>query len=103
MTARMDQLLKLHAADPADAELCYMIGLEHGNAGDLDDALAWLDKAIATDPAFGYAYFQKGKQLIDADREDDALAAIDAGIAAARDAGDAKALGELQDLRESIE
>ncbi|MEM0915875.1 MAG: hypothetical protein AAGK09_14870 [Planctomycetota bacterium] len=103
MTARLDQLLKLHAADPADAELCYMIGLEHGNAGDLDDALAWLDKAIATDLAFGYAYFQKGKHLIDADREDDALAAIDAGIAAARDAGDAKALGELQELRESID
>ncbi|MEM1209316.1 MAG: hypothetical protein AAGI54_08615 [Planctomycetota bacterium] len=103
MTARMDQLLKLHAADPADAELCYMIGLEHGKTGALDDALAWLDKALAADPAFGYAYFQKGKHLMDVGRDADATAALDAGIAAARQAGDAKALGELQELRASID
>jgi len=103
MPDRLDQLLKLHAADPDDAELCYMIGLEHGKAGRTDDALAWLDKAIAADPAMGYAYFQKGKLLLDTGRDDDAHAALDQGIAAAQQAGDAKALGELQELKASID
>ncbi|MEM6334807.1 MAG: hypothetical protein AAF823_15845 [Planctomycetota bacterium] len=103
MSDRLTRLMQLHAADPADAELCYMIGLEYGKAGADDDALAWLDKAIAADPAFGYAYFQKGKHLLDAGRDADAAAALDAGIAAAQAAGDGKALGELQELRATVD
>ena len=102
MSDRLAQLHKLHEADPADADLPYMIGYEHGKAGDTADAIAWLDKALAIDPHHHYAYFQKAKML-DADGETaDALAVIDQGIAMSREASDMKALGELQELRAAL-
>lgn len=99
MSERLDQLQQLFAADPNDADLPYMIALEHAKAGDPAGAVAWLDKALAIDPHYHYAYFQKAKML-DEDGEDaDALGVLDEGIAMATKAGDAKALGELQELR----
>ena len=99
MSDRLEQLQKLFAADPQDADLPYMIALEHGKAGDTDEALAWLDKTIALNAHYHYAYFQKAK-LLDEDGEvDDAVAVLDEGIALATKASDAKALGELQELR----
>jgi tetratricopeptide (TPR) repeat protein len=103
MPDRLDQLHKLHAADPDDAELPYMIALEHGNAGRHDQAVTWLDKALAADPAMCYAYFQKARHLAAVGRDADALATLDAGIAAATRINDAKALGELRELKASLE
>ena len=97
--SRLEQLAKLFEADPQDADLPYMIALEHGKAGDTDEALAWLDKAITLNAHYHYAYFQKAK-LLDEDGEiDEAVAVLDQGIELATKAGDAKALGELQELR----
>ena len=102
MTDRLSQLHKLFEADPADADLPYMIALEHAKAGDADEAILWLDKAIATDAHHHYAYFQKAK-LLDEDGEiEQAVAVLDQGIALATQAGDAKALGELQELRLAV-
>lgn len=97
--SRLDTLQKLHAADPADADVPYMIGLEHGKADDPQEAVRWLDRCLALDAGYHYAYFQKAKMLSELGEEDDALAAVDAGIARAAADGDAKALGELQELR----
>ncbi|MEO0476273.1 MAG: hypothetical protein AAF085_09960 [Planctomycetota bacterium] len=99
MSDRLEQLQKLFEADPADADLPYMIALEHGKAGGTEEAIAWLDKTIALNAHYHYAYFQKAK-LLDEDGEiDEAVAVLDQGIALATQAGDAKALGELQELR----
>lgn len=103
MNDRLEQLLKLHAADPDDADLPYMIALEHGKADDTEQAIAWLDKTLALNANYHYAYFQKAKML-DADGEaNEALAVLDVGIAKASAAGDAKALGELRELRSVID
>jgi len=99
MSDRLEQLTKLLAADPDDADVPYMIALEHGKAGDTETAVAWLDKALALDPGYHYAYFQKAKMLSELGEDDDALAAVDAGIARATADGHAKAVGELQELR----
>lgn len=99
MTDRLEQLTKLHAGDPSDADLPYMIALEHAKQGDTDEAVAWLDKALAINPHYHYAYFQKAKALDQDGETDDALAVLDEGIAKATQASDAKALGELQELR----
>lgn len=96
---RLDQLTQLLAADPDDADVPYMIALEHAKADDPAAAVAWLDKALALDPGYHYAYFQKAKMLSAMGEDDDALAAVDAGIARATADGHAKALGELQELR----
>lgn len=99
MTDRLEQLQKLFAADPNDADLPYMIALDYAKAGDTPSALDWLDQTIALNAHYHYAYFQKAK-LLDEDGEGaDALVVLDDGIKLATEAGDAKALGELQELR----
>ena len=97
--SRLEQLEKLYAVDPQDADLPYMIALEHGKAGDTAEALSWLDKTIELNANYHYAYFQKAKLLDDDGEIDEAVAVLDQGIALATAAGDAKALGELQELR----
>jgi tetratricopeptide (TPR) repeat protein len=98
MSDRLAQLTKLHAADPADADLPYMIALEHAKAGRTDDALAWLDKAVALQPHYCYAYFQKAKLLADLGRADEARGTLTAGIDIARRTGNEKAFNELSEL-----
>lgn len=99
MTQRLEQLQKLHAADPNDADLPYMIALDYAKAGDTSLALDWLEKTIALNAHYHYAYFQKAKLLEDEGEQADAVAALDEGIRLSTEAGDAKALGELQELR----
>lgn len=102
MPDRLEQLQKLLAADPSDADVPYMIALEHAKLDDPAAAVDWLDKTIALDPAYHYAYFQKAKMLSELGEDDDALAAVDAGIARANADGNAKATGELQELRQAL-
>ena len=103
MSDRRAKLETLYAADPADADLPYMIALEHGKADDPEAAVTWLDRAIATNPSHHYAYFQKARMLSELGEDDDARAAADAGIARAAADQNAKALGELQELRAALE
>ncbi len=99
MPNRLETLHTLHTADPADADVPYMIGLEHAKADDPQEAVRWLDRCLALDAGYHYAYFQKAKMLSELGDDDDAVATVDAGIQRAADDGAAKALGELQELR----
>lgn len=101
--SRLPQLLKLRDADPTDADVPYMIALEHAKSGSGDEALSWLDQAIATDADHFYAYFQKALLLQSAGRIEEAKSAADTGIARAEAGMDPKAAGELRDLRERID
>jgi tetratricopeptide (TPR) repeat protein len=65
MTTRLDQLVKLHQADPKDPFCPYGIALEHAKAGELDEAIQWLDKTLAIDAAYCYAYYHKARLLIE--------------------------------------
>ncbi len=100
---RLPKLLKLHEADPADAEICYMIALEHGKADRIDEALHWLDETIRREPKMHYAYFQQGKLLGAAGRTSDARAALQRGVERATADGNYKAVGEINDLLASLE
>lgn len=102
MSDRLTQLQKLHAADPNDAELCYMIALEHSKAGDVEEALRWLDRALELEPGFHYAYFQRGKLLGALGRDTEARETIKRGLNRANADGNAKAAGELADLLASM-
>jgi tetratricopeptide (TPR) repeat protein len=94
--SRLEQLHKLLARTPADPFLLYGIALEHKKAQQHEQAVEFLDRTIAVDAKYCYAYYQKGQVLEQMDRPDDAKAAYRAGIAAARAAGDGHAQGELQ-------
>jgi serine/threonine-protein kinase len=49
--------------------------------GDLEGALADVDRAVALDPTSGHAHYTRGALLIAADRPDAALAALDRSLA----------------------
>lgn len=101
--SRLAQLEKLHAADPADADVLYMLAQEHAKEGRWDEAVAWYDRCIEADPAYHYAYFHKARALESADRIDDAMESLRAGLARARSAGDAKATSELASYLDQLE
>ena len=94
--SRMEQLHKLLDKTPADPFLTYGIALEHKKLGEATRAIEWLDKTIALDAKYCYAYYQKGQVLESTGDTEGARAAYLAGIGAANSAGDAHALGELQ-------
>jgi tetratricopeptide (TPR) repeat protein len=100
---RLDQILKMLEQTPADAFLLYGAALEYKKAGDYSQAVSFLDRTIAIDSAYCYAYYQKGQCLEELDDTLAAATAYRAGIVAARKAGDMKALGELEQALSIIE
>lgn len=102
MSDRLTQLEQLHADDPNDPFLAYGIALEHFKLGDHDTALDWLDKTLALDAHYCYAYFQKAKILSDQGDDDEAKEILETGMKAAIEAGDDHARSEMMDLMETL-
>jgi tetratricopeptide (TPR) repeat protein len=102
MPDRLDQLTKLHQDDPEDPFITYGIAMEHFKADDLDQAIAWLDKTLAIDGHYCYAYYHKAKALA---KRGDAAAArevLTTGIQAATEANDAKGKQEMTALLDTL-
>ncbi len=103
MSARADQIRKMLQKTPDDAFLLYGLALEHKKAGELDQALAMLDRTTAADANFAYAFFQRGQILESTGKIEEAKSAYRAGVEAAARAGDAKGQGEIRGALESLE
>jgi tetratricopeptide (TPR) repeat protein len=103
MTDRLTQLHELLETDPQDADLLYMIALEHAKAGALDEALAWLDRTLGRNAHYHYAYFQKAKLLAERGRDAEARQVLETGIQHAREANNDKAARELTELLKSLD
>lgn len=101
--SRIAQLEKLHAADPGDADVMYMMAQEHAKEARWDEAVSWYDRCLGADPAYLYAYFHKARALESGERIDEALATLRAGLAKARGAGDAKATNEIASYLDQLE
>lgn len=93
--SRLPQLAKLHAVDPSDADVVYMIAQEHAKVGELAEAVGWYDRCLALDPHYHYAYFHKAKALEAMDDVPGAIAVLKDGLARARAKADAKAMNEI--------
>ncbi|MEZ6190137.1 MAG: hypothetical protein R3C45_02480 [Phycisphaerales bacterium] len=104
MSDRLEQLHKLHAADPADADVTYMIAMEHVRSRGLPrhHQMARHDPR-AQNPDYHYAYFQKAKAQSQMGDDDAATATLKLGIEKAQQAGDGKAVSELGDLLAEIQ
>src|SRR3954469_16235979 len=96
MSERMQKLLGMLEKTPADPFVLYGVGLEHKKAGEFTAAIEYLDRTIAADAGYCYAYFQKGQVLKEMGKTDEAKVAYREGIAAAAKKGDAHAKGELE-------
>jgi tetratricopeptide (TPR) repeat protein len=95
--------MKLHAADPADADVLYMLAQEHARAGDQAQAQAWYDRCLSANSDYLYAYFHKARSQQAAGDIPGALATARTGHARARAKGDAKATNELAGLIDELE
>lgn len=100
--SRLDQLQKLHQADPRDAFLTYGIALEHAKVQRFTDAIVWLDKTLEIDPHYCYAFFQKAKMLSEKGDEDAARQVLRVGMEVATKVGDTHAREEMGTLLESM-
>jgi Tfp pilus assembly protein PilF len=99
----MSQLRKLLERDPNDTFLIYGLALEYKKAGDLPTAIEHLDRVIALDPGYCYAYHQKGLSFEQAGDLEAARHAYRDGIAAARTKGDEHARGEIEAALKEVE
>jgi len=99
---RLQKLLQLHTADPADADVPYMIAMEHAKGEHPEDALPWLDKAIDLRPDYLYAYYQKGQLQAQLGDRDAAVATLKIGLERATATGNQKAISELTELLATV-
>ena len=101
-TPRLEQLRKLHEADPSDADVCYMIAQELGKADEHAQAIEWYDICLAADDTYCYAYFFKAIAQRNLDLTDEAIETIRAGLPIAEQSGHPKAFAELSQLLDEI-
>jgi tetratricopeptide (TPR) repeat protein len=100
---RLDKLLTMLQATPADPFLLYGAALEYKNQNDFAKAIDYLDRCLAADAGYCYAYYQKGYCQEQQGDTDAAADTYRAGIAMARKLGDAKAEGELSQALAIVE
>ena len=93
--SRLEQLQKLHAAEPTDDFCMYSIAQEYATANELQLSLQWFEKLLAQHPTHAYGHYHYAKVLERCERMDDAVAALQRGLTQAKLARDAKAASEL--------
>lgn len=100
--SRLDKLMKILEAEPTDPFVLYGIAQELANGEKFNEAVAYYDRCLAADPAYLYAYYHKAAAQGELRDHAGAAATLKAGMKAARSAGDAKALSEMQTLMDSM-
>ncbi len=93
---RVEQLQKLRAAEPGDADIPYMLAQEYAKRGDHAAALSAFDECIGLDPEYHYAYFHKARVLEQERRVDAARSVLETGLELARASGHQKAVNEIE-------
>ena len=103
VSERLEKLQKMLEREPNDTFLIYGLALEHKKLGDQARAIELLDRVIALDPGYCYAYHQKGLAFESTGDTESARSAYRAGIEAAKRKGDAHAQGEIEAALSMIE
>jgi len=84
------------AANPDDAFARYGLATECANAGEDAAAEAHFRQLLSAHPEYLYGYFHFGQLLLRLSRGAEAQKILRTGVAAAKKAGDAHALSELE-------
>lgn len=97
MIDRREKLREMIERTPNDAFLLFALAMEHGKAGDFDEAVAQFDRTLTADANYVPAHFQKGLTLQKMGRLDDARAALRKGVEVAEATGDPHAATEMRE------
>jgi tetratricopeptide (TPR) repeat protein len=100
---RLEQLLELLKADPADAFLRYGVAMEYAKAGRHEDALAEFRELLKRDPNYVAGYFMAGRTCEQKGDIEEAKTFYRNGIATAQKVGDSHAAGEISQALFAIE
>lgn len=100
--SRREKLLEMLKSNPEDPFLHYGLAMEHRTAGQLDEALACLEKAIECDAEYVAAYFHQGQIRAEQGNSDAARQILRDGIDVARRVGDGHAVEEMSELLASL-
>jgi Flp pilus assembly protein TadD len=96
--SRQQQIEEMLAQDPDDAELHYMLAMEHAACGDDEGAVRCFRELFRVAPDHVAAYHQAGRALHRLGQIDDARAVLKQGIAAAGKTKDEHAAAEMAEL-----
>jgi tetratricopeptide (TPR) repeat protein len=88
---------------PDDAELRYMLAMEHASAGDDAAAVRCFEDLMARFPDYPPGYHMAGRALVRLGRIADAREVLERGIPAALRKNDQHAAGEMQELLNTLE
>jgi tetratricopeptide (TPR) repeat protein len=100
---RLSQLKNLLESDPNDAFCMYGIAMEFAKAGHHEEAIAWFDQTIETDPSYCYAWLHKARCQNGSGDFVGASTTLQEGIKQAKSLGDQHAADEMNGLLQSIQ
>ena len=100
---RLEILLQMEAKQPDDAFVKYAIATEHISLGNDAEALPYFSLLVDKFPAYVPTYLHLGMLYERLEQLENAIDAYKKGIEAAKQAGDKKALGELNEALMLVE
>lgn len=100
---RLAMLRQFVAQKPDEAFPRYGLAMELKKRGQLAEAIGEFRELIARNPGYIPTYLMAGNTLAESGDRAGALAVLHQGITAARAAGDAHALGELESAAAALE
>jgi tetratricopeptide (TPR) repeat protein len=100
---KLDQLLPLLAADPADAFLRYAVAMEYAKLARFPESLAQFADLLHRHPDYVPGYFMAGRTCEQNGDLPAAKSYYQRGIATAQRTGDAHAAGEIAEALAAIE
>ncbi len=103
MPSRLDLLLELHAAAPADDFTLFALAKEYEGMGEAAVALSYYQKLAEAHPGYVGTYYHLGKLLEQLERAEEAMSVYEKGISEAVAAGDHHAASELRGAKVSLE
>ena len=103
MATRKEQLEAMLADEPGDAELRYMLAMEHLSEGDEEGALRHFFELFDRAPDYPPAYHMAARTLQRLDRFEEAREVLGRGIPVAQKRGDLHAAAEMQELLDNLD
>jgi len=103
MATRKEQLEGMLADEPRDAELRYMLAMEHLSEEDEEGALRHFFELFEIAPDYPPAYHMAARTLQRLGRLEEAREVLGRGIPAAQKRGDVHTAGEMQELLDNLD
>ena len=99
---RIEKLREFLKSNPTDSFLQHALALEYSKIGDDSTARELFEKILEREPSYIGSYYHLAKLLERMGDNDAAIQWYEKGMAAAKDANDLHALGELRSAYEEL-